>query len=149
MIARRLILGSALVAGVLALSACDTMKKPMMMMKGGDMSAQLSGSSEVPPTSTSGSGNATLKLDEGTKVLSWTVTYQGLSGPATAGHLHGPALPGANAGVVVPFKGSVASPFTGNATLTDAQIADLKAGKWYVNIHTAANPGGEIRGQVR
>lgn len=149
MIARRLILGSALVAGALALSACDTMKKPMTMMKGGEMSAQLSGSSEVPPTSTSGSGNATLKLDEGTKVLSWTVTYKGLSGPATAGHLHGPALPGANAGVVVPFKGSVASPFTGNATLTDAQIADLKAGKWYVNIHTAANPGGEIRGQVR
>ncbi len=58
-------------------------------------------------------------------------------------------MPGANAGVVVPFKGSLASPITGSATLTDAQIADLEAGKWYVNLHTAAHPAGEIRGQVR
>ncbi len=71
-----------------------------------------------------------------------------MTGPVTAGHFHGPAAAGANAGVVVPFAGSLASPITGSATLTDAQIADLKAGKWYVNLHTAANPGGEIRGQV-
>ena len=72
-----------------------------------------------------------------------------MTGPVTAGHFHGPAAAGANAGVVVPFAGSLASPITGSATLTDPQIADLKAGKWYVNLHTAANPGGEIRGQVQ
>jgi len=41
------------------------------------------------------------------------------------------------------------SPASGKATLTAPQIADLEAGKWYVNVHTAANPGGEIRGQVK
>ena len=53
-----------------------------------------------------------------------------------------------NAGVAVPITGIATSPVEGSATLTDAQAADLVAGKYYVNIHTAANPGGEIRGQV-
>jgi hypothetical protein len=80
--------------------------------------------------------------------LTWSVEYSGLSGPATAAHIHGPADPGADAGVVVPFNGNLASPIKGSATLTDTQIAQLEAGKWYVNIHTAANKGGEIRGQL-
>jgi hypothetical protein len=63
-------------------------------------------------------------------------------------HFHGPAPVGVNAGVIVPVKGSVASPIRGEATLTPEQSADLLAGKWYFNVHTAANPGGEIRGQV-
>jgi CHRD domain len=50
--------------------------------------------------------------------------------------------------VLVPFSGDLASPIKGSATLTDAQISDLDAGKWYVNIHTAANKPGEIRGQL-
>jgi len=52
------------------------------------------------------------------------------------------------AGVEVPITGDLTSPITGSASVTDAQAADLRAGKWYVNVHTAANPGGEIRGQV-
>ncbi len=83
-----------------------------------------------------------------TKTLTWTVTYSGLSGPVTAGHVHGPAAPGANAGVLVPFSGDLASPIKGSATLTDAQISDLEAGKLYVNLHTADNKPGEIRGQL-
>jgi hypothetical protein len=86
-------------------------------------------------------------LDKGTNVLKYKVTYSGLSGPATAAHFHGPAVAGANAGVVVPFT-SPATPIEGTATLTPAQAADLMAGKWYANVHTAANPGGEIRGQM-
>jgi hypothetical protein len=62
-------------------------------------------------------------------------------------HFHGPAAAGANAGVVLPFA-NPASPIEGQATLTPAQAADLSAGKWYANVHTAANPGGEIRGQM-
>ncbi len=49
--------------------------------------------------------------------------------------------------MLIPFQGAEA-PITGSATLTDAQLADLEAGRLYVNIHTAANPGGEIRGQI-
>ncbi len=72
----------------------------------------------------------------------------GLSGPATAAHFHGPAAAGANAGVVVPIGNNPPSPTTGSATLTDDQIKDLEAGKWYANVHTEANKGGEIRGQM-
>jgi hypothetical protein len=101
-----------------------------------------------PGVTSAGKGSATATLDTAAKTLTWTVDYSGLSGPATAAHIHGPAAPGANAGVVVPFTGNLASPIKGSATLTDAQIADLEAGKWYVNIHTEANKPGEIRGQL-
>jgi hypothetical protein len=101
-----------------------------------------------PGVASSGKGTATASLDTNTKTLTWTVDYSGLSGPATAAHIHGPADPGANAGIVVPFTGNITSPIKGSATLTDAQIAQLEAGKWYVNIHTEANKPGEIRGQL-
>lgn len=101
-----------------------------------------------PGVTSAGKGAATASLDTATKMLTWDVEYSGLSGPATAAHIHGPADPGANAGVVVPFTGNLGSPIKGSATLTDAQIAQLEAGKWYVNIHTDANKGGEIRGQL-
>jgi len=81
--------------------------------------------------------------------LHWTVSYQNLTGPATAAHFHGPATPGLNAGVAVNIGGTApANPMQGTAHLNTTQIADLVAGRWYVNVHTAANPGGEIRGQV-
>jgi hypothetical protein len=102
----------------------------------------------APGVASSGKGTATASLDTNTKTLTWTVDYSGLSGPATAAHIHGPADPGANAGIVVPFTGNLASPIKGSATLTDAQIAQLEAGKWYVNIHTEANKPGEVRGQL-
>jgi hypothetical protein len=112
------------------------------------MKANLSGAQEVPPATTQGKGTAAITFDTASKKLSWTVNYSGLSGPATAAHFHGPAEAGKNAGVAVPIPNQAKSPVTGSATLTDAQAADLQAGKYYVNIHTAANPGGEIRGQV-
>jgi hypothetical protein len=110
--------------------------------------ADLNSASEVPPVTGAGKGTAALSLDTATKMLTWTVIYSGLSGPATAAHIHGPAALGANAGVLVPFTGDLANPIKGSATLTDAQISDLEAGKWYVNVHTAANKSGEIRGQL-
>ena len=110
--------------------------------------ADMTTAAEVPPKTTAGKGEALATLDTATKTLSYTVTYMDLTGPATAAHVHGPAAVGANAGVVAPMGPPVASPIHGTATLTDAQIADLEAGKYYVNVHTAENKGGEIRGQL-
>ena len=112
------------------------------------MKATLDGKSEVPPNASAGTGTADIDYDAATKKLSWKLTYSGLSGPATAAHFHGPADPDKNAGVAVAIPNATSSPAEGSATLTDAQAADLTAGKYYVNVHTAANPGGEIRGQV-
>jgi len=111
------------------------------------LKADLKGSNEVPPNSSPASGTAEATFDTSSKVLSWTVTYKDLTGPALGAHFHGPGEAGKNAGIVLPFK-TVQSPIQGSATLTDAQAADLLAGKWYANIHTAANPGGELRGQM-
>ena len=109
----------------------------------------LKGADEVPATDSKGTGKVTATLNTVDKKFSYTVTYSGLTGAATMAHFHGPAAPGANAGPVVAVPTSaLANPMKGSATLTDAQIADLKAGKWYFNIHTAAHPGGEIRGQL-
>ena len=93
-------------------------------------------------------GNATVSYDTANKQVTWRITYSGLSGPPTAAHFHGPAQPGANAGVAVPIPNVATSPAQGSATLTDAQAADLLAGRYYINVHTAANPAGEIRGHV-
>ena len=109
--------------------------------------AKLDAATEVPPKDSKGTGTMDATLDTVTKVLTYKTTYSGLTGPATMEHFHGPAAAGANAGVVVPFK-DASSGMQQTSTLTDAQIADLEAGKWYVNVHTKANPGGEIRGQV-
>jgi hypothetical protein len=112
------------------------------------MKVTLDGKSQVPPNTSAATGTADLDYDPASKKLSWKVTYTGLSGPATAAHFHGPAEAGKNAGVAVAIPNAGTSPVEGSATLTDAQAADLVAGKYYINIHTAANPGGEIRGQV-
>ena len=112
------------------------------------MTADLTGAQTVPPVQTAGKGSGTVTFNKDNNELSWTVTYSGLSGPATMAHFHGPAAVGANAGVVVPFQGNVESPIKGKATITAAQAKDLLAGMWYINVHTQKNPGGEIRGQV-
>ena len=112
------------------------------------LKATLDGKSETPPNASAGTGTADIDYDAASKKLTWKLTYSGLSGPATAAHFHGPAEPGKNAGVAVAIPNATTSPNEGSATLTDAQAADLLAGKYYVNVHTAANPGGEIRGQV-
>jgi hypothetical protein len=114
-----------------------------------DLKATLNASSEVPAKDSAGTGTLTATLDTSTHQFKYSVEYSGLTGPVVAAHFHGPAAVGANAGPVVPVKGvPLTSPITGEATLTPAQETDLLAGKWYFNLHTAANPGGEVRGQV-
>lgn len=133
------------VFATLALGAAVAFAAPASAEK---LKAALDAKSEVPANTSSATGTADLDYDAASKKLSWTVTYSGLSGPATAAHFHGPAEAGKNAGVAVAIPNAAASPVKGEATLTDAQAADLLGGKYYINIHTAANPGGEIRGQV-
>jgi hypothetical protein len=128
----------------LALGACAEMPMPWNSKH---LGGTLTGAQEVPPVTTGGTGTLDATYDKASHKLAYTVTYSGLSGPATAAHFHGPAAPGANAGVVIPFA-NPASPIHGEAMLTEAQAADLLAGRWYVNVHTRAHPGGEIRAQV-
>lgn len=114
------------------------------------LKASLSGSKEVPPNDSKGKGDVTATYDTASKKLFWKGDYSGLTGPATMAHFHGPAGPGKNAGVAVVIFGgpNAKSPFEGSATLTDAQAKQLLDGEWYVNVHTGAHTGGEIRGQV-
>jgi hypothetical protein len=92
-----------------------------------------------------GSGDVFAMLEG--KTLTYTANYKDLTGPAVAAHFHSAATPGGNGPPIVPTV-VTPSPIKGTATLTDAQIADFAAGKVYFNVHTAANPGGEIRGTL-
>ncbi len=114
-------------------------------------SVALSGAEEVPPVQTAGSGVAELTYDPATRTVKWTIAYSGLSGTATMAHFHGPASRGEKGAVLVWLskQGNTAeSPIAGQAILTPEQAEQFTAGRWYVNVHTPANPGGEIRGQV-
>ena len=142
------ILGAALAA---TLAAC-----PMGQGKT-SFNATLSGAAERPnPVTTAGTGAATASLDGTT--LTVNGTYQGLSGLATAAHIHGPADETTAAGVLCPLTltpGSVAGTGTVsgtcqlNGTPPAATVENLRNGLMYVNVHTAANPGGEVRGQLK
>ena len=112
------------------------------------LTTQLSGASEVPPVMTNGKGALEATLTPGTNLLVWKITYSDLSGPPTGAHFHGAAMPGQNAAIIVPITDSLTSPIYGSATLSPSQVADLLAGTWYLNLHTVANPSGEVRGQV-
>ncbi len=111
----------------------------------------LSAGQQVPPLTTAGKGTADLTYDPSTRLLTWTVTDSGLSSAATMAHFHGPAPAGKNAGVQIWISKRdtpATSPIKGEATLTPAQAQQFMAGDWYINVHTADHPAGEIRGQV-
>lgn len=142
----RISLAAFTVVAAAAISGCGMMgPQPSNMVA---FTTQLRAANEVPPNASHGSGSVDAVLNKDTNLFRWKVNYSGLTGPATAAHFHGPAAVGANAGVVLPWPGPISSPMEGSATLTAAQAADLVAGRWYANIHTAANPGGEVRGQM-
>ena len=113
-----------------------------------NMTIELSGAQEVPPVETAGAGTADLRFDSDELELSWTIQYGGLTGPATAAHIHGPADMGENAGVVVPLMLEAEGNIIGSAQLTPELAEALAAGQLYFNIHTEQNPNGEIRGQI-
>jgi hypothetical protein len=112
--------------------------------------ADLSGGQEVPLKSVAGTGHGKVFLDPSQTQIATSLDFAGLSGNATAGHIHGPAAPGVNAGVLfvrVPpagTSGSVARTFA----ITPTQLGQLLNQLFYFNLHTAANSAGEIRGQI-
>jgi Cu/Zn superoxide dismutase len=110
--------------------------------------ATLSAASEAPPTKSTGSGEATVSLDTATHEITWDVTFSGFSSDVAAAHIHGPAEPGKNAGVVVPFGAAPKSPLHGTAKLTAEQEQQLTAGMYYVNVHSKNFPSGAVRGQL-
>jgi hypothetical protein len=149
----RNLLNLGFVASALLLTACASTpmpaSAPATAVPGGiAMMANLSAAKEVPPNASAGTGVLQANFDKSTSMFTWTVTYSGLTGPVRAAHFHGPSTAGINTGVALGITGALDSPIKGSAVLTPAQAADLLAGKWYVNLHTAINLGGEIRGQV-
>jgi hypothetical protein len=111
--------------------------------------AHLSARSEVPKNTSKGTGQFDGDFDTDTKQLTYKLTFANLSGPAMMAHIHGPAGRNENAGVITPLgDNNPTSPISGTIMLNDEQVKELEAHRMYVNVHTAANPGGEIRGQL-
>lgn len=112
-------------------------------------SGTLSPQAEVPPhPDLKGSGTVDATYDTASKTLTYTATFQGLTGKAVMAHFHAPAPTGKNAGVEVPVQGALTSPIEGSATLTEAQAKALEDGDTCFNIHTEANKAGELRAQM-
>jgi hypothetical protein len=113
------------------------------------LTATMTGAKEVPPNPGPGTGTLEGVVNMASRELRWNIKCGGLSGPVTGMHFHGPASEAQNAGVVVPITGGCDAAGTAGRVVVDQNgLADLLAGKWYVNVHTQAFPGGEIRGQV-
>ena len=149
MLSRQTFLRTAIAAGfvTLTMAGCGQMRPSQKVQI---FEANLSASQEVPPNTSTATGAAEVQFNENTNKVTWKITFSGMTGPATAGHIHGAAPAGQNAGVLIPFTGNLnAQPVMGETTITPAQYADMAAGLYYVNIHTASFPGGEIRGQLR
>jgi hypothetical protein len=110
--------------------------------------ARLSGRAESPAIHSPAVGELQADLDTATRLFTYKLTYQSLSGRAINASFNGPAKSSGSAPAMVTVS-DVSNPISGEATLTEAQTSDLAKGLWYVNITTAANPDGEIRGQLR
>lgn len=134
---RSTLLALSATAGALALSCASA----------ADVQVKLSGQEETPPVSTTATGSATISVGADKKV-SGTVKTVGVDGTAAHIHAGGPGEKGPP--VITLVKGENGTwTVPGDAALTDEQYAAYKAGKLYINIHSAANKGGEIRGQIK
>jgi hypothetical protein len=146
----RAVIPAAVVSTALVLSGCETMSSAWDSTKSvfsGD-NVTLSGAEQNPPVTTSASGSGTITVNDD-KSVSGSIKTTGVAG--TAAHIH-MAPKGSNGPVAVGLtKGSDGNTWSvpAGAKLTDAQYAAYKAGNLYVNVHSAANKGGEIRGQLK
>jgi hypothetical protein len=113
--------------------------------------ASLDGAQEVPSNGSGGTGSGTLNFNSTTRDWTLSGTFTGLTGTTNNAHIHGPAAPGVSAGVVTGITyttGATSGTFSGAGTFSVSQANDLLAGLYYINIHTSAFGGGEIRGQL-
>ncbi|HEX8314990.1 MAG TPA: CHRD domain-containing protein [Flavisolibacter sp.] len=139
---------------VIFLSACEKEKEVLVTNPVYNLRGNANGFQEAPTrVTTAATGTLTGNYNKDNNILTYTITWTGLTGGnPTAMHFHGAADPGVAAGVQVGITGfpTTASGTVSGTTpaLTDAQEADLLNGLWYYNIHNATYPGGEIRGQV-
>jgi len=162
---KHLILNGVALAAVLAVGSCsDGEDEPTIVQQPQNFTAVLSPANQTPPTGTAASGTATMSITPG-GLLTYKVDVVNLMNPTLA-HIHGPAVQGVNAGVKLNFCTQAApypicptgAPFTGTLTAGvatqvggisfDSLVVLLRNGNAYVNVHSTAFPGGEIRGQV-
>lgn len=125
-----------------------------------NFTAELSGDAQVPPIDVDGTGDATVTISDDESTVSWDVSYSGLTGDAAAGHIHYGAADEAGP-VMIPFETVSNDGSTGSFSADDYEGGDglpddwsavldaIRDGEAYVNIHTAENPNGEIRGQLQ
>ncbi|HEY8356251.1 MAG TPA: CHRD domain-containing protein [Ramlibacter sp.] len=112
--------------------------------------AVLDGAQQVPAVSTAASGHAELHYTLRGQMLRWEIHHSSVNGPVTSGHIHGPGGPGQNADIVIPLSGRLEnSPIRGQLRISPEQYEQLRSGQWYVDLHTARHPQGELRGQLR
>ena len=139
------LLAAMLATAIGVLASCSQMQTMNPMAAGQPVT--LSGSSEVPPVTTtaSGSGRVDIKPD---RSVTANITVTGMT--ATAAHIH-EAAAGANGPVIVPFTKVGDDRFVApeGARLTEAQYKSFQEGRLYVNVHSAKNPGGEVRAQLK
>ena len=112
----------------------------------------MTGTQEVPVNHSTATGSGTVVLNAKETMITVNLNFSGLTVPATAGHIHGPAAPGVNASILFPFTG-VPNATSGTIpqqtfAITPTQVAQLRSGLFYLNVHNATFPGGEIRGQL-
>jgi hypothetical protein len=133
-------LGAALIFAISAFGSYSSVSTAA------DIKVTLAGDQEVPPVRSAGTGAGTITVGAD-KSVSGSVTTTGIAG--TAAHVH-EAATGKNGPVIIPLtKSGDTYTVPAGAKLTDAQFASFQAGNLYVNVHTAANPDGEMRGQLK
>lgn len=106
---------------------------------------ELTGMAEVPSNESMATGTAEVTLDTEANTVTWTYTRDKLSGDMTAAHIHGPATATENAPPVID---TMTETMNGSGPITDVQAAEMIAGMYYFNVHTADFPDGEMRGQL-
>lgn len=116
-----------------------------------NLSGNASGAQEVPAVTTTGTATLTGEYDGDDNKMEYKIEWQNLSGTVTGAHIHGPALTGVNAGVLIPLNivtNGISGKLEGEVSLPDSVENFLLEGRLYYNLHTSLNPSGEIRGQV-
>lgn len=139
----RAILLGALTGALFAMTAATAASAEILHFR-----AKLGPPLETPVSQRRAEGLAELTLDTESKLLSWKVSYSGLSGPLIGAHFRAPPEPGSSADATLPMAPPLANPVVSSRRLNDIQIGDLRAGLWSVNLLTAKNPHGEIHGDL-